>query len=254
MRAGVVRGRVPSVTIRIGTSGWSYDHWTHVLYPPGLPAHERLARYVEAFGTVELNASFYRWPRDASFASWRRRLPEGFTMSVKAPRGLTHARRLYGPEVWSQRIARSWYELRDRREALLVQLPPDARRDDARLDWFLASLPGWVQVAVELRHPSWQDDAVFDLLARHGAAYCVMSGAHLPCVLRATSRLVYVRLHGPDHHHLYAGSYSGDDLRWWADRIGEWAADGHDVVAYFNNDGGGNAVRDAWALRHLLGV
>ena len=254
MRAGVVRGRVPSVTIRIGTSGWSYDHWTHVLYPPGLPAHERLARYVEAFGTVELNASFYRWPRDASFASWRRRLPEGFTMSVKAPRGLTHARRLYGPEVWSQRIARSWHELRDRREALLVPLPPDARRDDARLDWFLGALPGWVQVAVELRHPSWQDDAVFDLLARHGAAYCVMSGAHLPCVLRATSRLVYVRLHGPDHHHLYAGSYSGDDLRWWADRIGEWAADGHDVVAYFNNDGGGNAVRDAWALRHLLGV
>ena len=241
------------MTIRIGTSGWSYDHWDGVLYHPGLPARDRLARYVEAFDTVELNASFYRWPREAAFASWNRRLPDGFTMSVKAPRGLTHAKRLYAPEVWSQRIARSWHELRDRREALLVQLRPDAVRDDARLDWFLGSLPGWVQVAVELRHPSWQDDAVFDLLARHGAAYCVVSGAGIPCVLRATSRLVYVRLHGPDHQHLYAGSYSDDDLRWWADRIGEWSAAGHDVVAYFNNDGGGNAVRDAWTLRGFLG-
>ena len=51
-----------------------------------------------------------------------------------------------------------------------------------------------------------------------------MSGAGLPCVLRATAPFVYVRLHGPDHDHLYAGSYSDDDLRWWADRIGEWAA------------------------------
>lgn len=240
------------MTIRIGTSGWSYDHWDGVLYRPGLPARDRLARYVEAFDTVELNASFYRWPRDAAFASWNRRLPAGFTMSVKAPRGLTHAKRLYGPEVWTQRIARSWHELRDRREALLVQLRPDAQRDDARLDWFLGALPPWLQVAVELRHPSWQADAVFDLLARHGAAYCVMSGAGLPCVLRATSRLVYVRLHGPDHHHLYAGSYSDADLRWWADRAREWSDDGHDVVAYFNNDGGGHAVRNAWTLRDLL--
>ena len=76
--------------IRIGTSGWSYDHWTDVLYPAGLPVSKRLARYVEEFDTVELNASFYRWPRDAAFTGWRQRLPDGFTMSVKAHRGLTH--------------------------------------------------------------------------------------------------------------------------------------------------------------------
>ena len=240
------------MSVRIGTSGWSYDHCDGVLYRPGLPARDRLARYVEAFDTVELNASFYRWPRDAAFASWRERLPEGFTMSVKAPRGLTHARGLYRPEPWPERIARAWHELRGRREALLVQLRPDAQRDDARLGHFLGTLPPWLRVAVELRHPSWQHDAVFDLLARHGAAYCVVSGAGIPCVLRATAPLVYVRLHGPDREHVYAGSYGDDDLRWWADRIGEWQAQGHDVVAYFNNDGGGNAVRDAWRLRELL--
>ena len=55
-----------------------------------------------------------------------------------------------------------------------------------------------MRVAVEFRHPSWHDDEVFALLERHGAAYCVMSGARLPCVLRATAPFVYVRLHGPD--------------------------------------------------------
>ncbi len=108
----------------VGTSGWSYDHWEDVFYPPGLPARERLGYYAARFTTVELNASFYRWPREASFASWRRRLPPGFLLSVKAPRGLTHGKKLYAPEVWIERIARCWHELGEKRAVLLVQLPP----------------------------------------------------------------------------------------------------------------------------------
>jgi len=80
------------VTVAIETSGRSCDRWEPELYPPGLPAHHRLARYAAEFGTAELNASFYRWPRAAAFASWRRRLPDGFALSVKAPRGLARAR------------------------------------------------------------------------------------------------------------------------------------------------------------------
>lgn len=238
--------------LRVGTSGWSYGHWDGVLYPPGTPARERLHHYAEHFDTVELNASFYRWPGEAAFASWHRRLPEGFALSVKAPRGLTHGRRLQAPEAWVERITACWHELGDRRAVLLVQLPPDLPRDDARLRHFLALVPPWVRVAVELRHPSWYDEAVFALLEEHGAAYCVMSGAHLPCVLRATAGFVHVRLHGPDHDHLYAGSYSDADLAWWAERVREWEATGRDVFVYFNNDGHGHAVRNAWTLRHLL--
>jgi uncharacterized protein YecE (DUF72 family) len=239
--------------VHVGTSGWSYDHWDGVLYPPGTPPRDRLAHYVRRFGTVELNASFYRWPRTATFASWRRRLPSGFQLSVKAPRGLTHAKRLYAPETWVGRLTACWHELGDRRAVLLVQLPPTQVRDDARLDFFLGLLPDWMRVAVEFRHPSWHDEAVYALLERHGAAYCVMSGAGLPCVLRATAPFVYVRLHGPDDAHLYAGSYPDADLRWWADRIGEWARDGRDVYVYFNNDGHGHAVRNAATLRALTG-
>lgn len=238
---------------RIGTSGWSYDHWTGVLYPPGLPTGKRLGAYTDVFDTVELNASFYRWPPERTFASWRERLPDGFRMSVKAPRGLTHAKRLLEPEAWVDRIVAGWRALAPRGAVLLVQLHPAHVRDDARLDFFLGHMPYDVPVAVELRHPSWHTDEVLALLERHGAAYCVMSGARLPCLLRATTRQVYVRWHGPDHEALYAGSYSDDDLRWWADRIREWEGAGHEVLGYFNNDGDGNAVRNALRLRELLG-
>ncbi len=176
------------MVIRIGTSGWSFDHWAGVLYEPGVPVARRLRRYAEEFGTVELNASFYRWPRDTTFAGWRDRLPAGFLMSVKAARGLTHARRLRSPEEWIERFTRCWHKLGDRRGALLVQLHPAQERDDARLDYFLGAVPPWMTVAVELRHPSWDDPQVYQLLERRNAAYVVMTGAGLPCVLKATAK------------------------------------------------------------------
>jgi uncharacterized protein YecE (DUF72 family) len=242
------------VAVHVGTSGWSYDHWHGVLYPHGAPPHDRLAHYTARFATAELNASYYRWPRDAAFASWARRLPDGFVLSVKAPGLLTHVRQLYGPERWLARIGAGVRRLGWKAGPLLVQLSPKLAYDRARLDYFLSRVPEGLRVAVEFRHPSWHRDDVFDLLQWYGAASCVMSGAHLPCVLRATAPFVYVRLHGPDREHLYGGSYSDDDLRWWADRVREWDAQGRDVFAYFNNDGGGNAVRNADTLRHLLGA
>lgn len=239
--------------VHVGTSGWSYEHWHGVLYPPKSPARDRLDHYIRTFPTVELNASYYRWPADYAFIRWHQRLPEGFEMSVKAPRGLTHFKRLYQPERWLARMRPGLRYLGRKRGLLLVQLSPTFACDYARLAYFLDQLPPWLRTAVEFRHPSWHQEAIFQLLAQHQVAYCIMSGAHLPCILRATAPFVYVRLHGPDPHHLYGGSYSEADLRWWADRIHEWVGMGLEVYAYFNNDGGGNAVRNAQTLRHLLG-
>jgi uncharacterized protein YecE (DUF72 family) len=240
------------MTIQIGTSGWSYDHWHGVIYPHGGPPHARLGHYVRHFTTVELNASYYRWPGLRTFEGWSRRLPPGFRLSVKAPGLLTHVRKLYGPEAWMPHIGAAFAALGERAGVLLVQLGPSFAYDHARLDYFLGCVPRGVRVAVEFRHPSWHHAHVFALLERHGAAYCVMSGAHLPCILRATAPFVYVRLHGPSPHHLYAGSYPDVDLRWWAERMREWERAGHEVWAYFNNDGEGNAVHNALTLRALL--
>ncbi|WP_375485185.1 DUF72 domain-containing protein [uncultured Mycobacterium sp.] len=243
------------MSVRIGTSGWSYDHWVDVLYPPGLPPARRLGRYVEVFDTVELNASFYRWPKDSTFAGWRERLPNGFTMSVKAHRGLTHYRRLGAPEPWIERFDRCWKALGDRAGVLLVQLHPGQQRDissQERLDSFLASVPTSIRVAVELRHPSWNDPAVYAVLEKRRAAYVVMSGAGLACIPRATTDFVYARMHGPDPDSMYAGSYPDRELRRWAKRIADWDGEGRDVWMYFNNDPHGHAVRNALFLRGVL--
>ena len=185
-------------------------------------------------------------------------LPDGLRAlrAHRPPARFLRPRRLAGlsdgPEVWLQRIAAGWHELAGKRAVLLVQLPPSLPRDDARLAYFLGLVRGWMRVAVEFRHPSWQCEEIFALLEGYRAAYCVMSGANLPCVLRATTDFVYVRMHGPDHHHLYAGSYPDADMAWWADRIGEWDRAGQDVFVYFNNDGNANAVRNARTLQALL--
>jgi uncharacterized protein YecE (DUF72 family) len=240
------------MTIHIGTSGWSYDHWDGVFYPPGTPQRDRLAYYVQHFPTVEINSTYYHWPADTTFVSWRRRVPQDFRITVKAARGLTHAARLYAPEAWIERISRSLRALEEACGVLLVQLPLDMAYDHARLAYFLEQVPMSIKVTLEFRHPSWHQAAVFELLERHGAAYCVMSGAQLPCILRATAPFVYVRMHGPDPQHLYAGSYTDDQLQWWAERLREWQAMGREVFVYFNNDGYGNAVRNAQILRAMV--
>ena len=238
--------------IQIGTSGWSYDHWQGILYPHHSKPWDRLGYYVQAFQTVELNSSFYKWPTLAAFKSWQRRLPDGFLLSVKAPRHLTHTKRLYAPERWVERIKMCWHQLGDKRAVLLVQLSPNFSVDFERLQYFLQQFPDWIRIAIEFRHPSWHQERIFHLLEQYRVAYCIMSGAQLPCILRATAPFIYIRMHGPDDQYLYGGSYRDVDLRWWASRIQEWEAHGKDVYVYFNNDGEGNALYNAWALKALL--
>jgi uncharacterized protein YecE (DUF72 family) len=113
-------------------------------------------------------------------------------------------------------------------------------------------MPDWIPVAMELRHPSWDDPAVYAILERHQTAYVVMSGAGLRCVPQATSDLVYIRMHGPPQDSMYAGSYPDDELRQWADRVSGWNEEGRRVLVYFNNDLGGHAIRNARKLKELL--
>lgn len=240
------------MSVNIGTSGWSYEHWNGILYPHGSRPWERLGYYVQQYQTVELNSSFYRWPAPAAFKSWQKRLPPGFLISIKAPRNLTHSKKLYAPERWIERIKSCWHELGDKRAVLLIQLSPNFAFDFERLRYFLQQVPPWIKMTIEFRHESWHQECVFNLLEQYATAYCIMSGAHLRCVLRATAPFVYVRMHGPDQQHLYAGSYSEADLNWWASRIREWEGQGKDVYVYFNNDGEGNAVRNATMLQAFL--
>lgn len=238
--------------LRIGTSGWTYEHWAGVFYPTGLPKARWRDHYTQTFDTVELNASFYRWPGLRPFESWRRSLPPGFRMSVKASRWISHGRRLRDDGAWAGRLASAMRALGDRAGIVLVQLPGDFERDDDRLEGFLAQLPGDLRVAMELRHPSWDCDEVAALLERHAAAFVVTHGTGLHTTVRVTAPFVYCRWHGPTDEPLYAGRYSPAELDRWAEQVEGWRRDGLEVWGYFDNDGSGHAVANAQELRARL--
>ncbi len=240
-----------AAAIRIGCSGWQYDHWRGSFYPADLPRDRWLEHYATRFDTVELNNSFYRLPAASAFAAWGRRVPADFRFAVKASRYLTHLRKLREPD---EPLARLWsraVQLEGRLGPMLYQLPPHWQRNLERLDQFLALVPARRAQAVEVRDPSWYDEAVYSALREHGVALCLhdMRGSASPdCQV---GPFVYVRFHGAGRR--YGGRYPDDVLDDWAARLRHWAAQGLDCWAYFNNDVGGHAPRDAARLRDRVG-
>jgi len=245
----IVRGQSKVATILIGTSGFSYGHWRGVFYPPGVPRTRWLDYYAERFPTVELNVTFYRLPSEKAVLSWRRRAPEGFIYAAKLSRLITHLRRLHDADNELALFLSRVRLLGEHLGPILIQLPPNLKRDVELLDAFLAKCDPSLRWAVEFRDPSWFTDAVYAVLHRHGAALCIHD--YLPNhPLRVTAPFVYLRFHGIDH--LYSGDYPDDVLRVWADRLRNWAAHGLDGYAYFNNDVEGYAIKNARTLTAMF--
>jgi uncharacterized protein YecE (DUF72 family) len=238
--------------IRIGCSGWVYPAWRGVLYPRGLAQRNWLARYAEVFDTVEVNSTFYRLASPPAVQRWVDATPPGFRFTVKASRYLTHITHL---QHFERGVGRFYAGIEPlvasgKLEAVLWQLPPTQKRNDAMLEGALAQLPPG-RHAFEFRHPSWFDEAVLARLRAYDVALVI--GDHpdrpwQPVALTASFSLV--RLHYGARGR--RGNYSGRELVSWASRIRQLACDA-DVLVYFNNDWEGFAVHNAKAMQELLG-
>jgi uncharacterized protein YecE (DUF72 family) len=236
--------------LRIGCSGWEYKHWRGDFYPADLPRTRWFEYYAARFDTVEINNTFYRLPEEETFARWAERAPRGFLYAVKASRFLTHMKKLKDPEEPVDRLFSRMRPLGRRLGPVLYQLPPGWKLDRERLEHFLQVLPTGIRHVLEFREPTWYADDVRRLLERRRVALCLhdMQGS-------ATGRerigpFVYVRFHGAAG--TYSGGYSDERLRGWADWLHGQRASGADIYAYFNNDVGGHAPRDAATLRRFL--
>jgi len=142
-----------------------------------------------------VNATFYRLPSPATFADWRRRTPEDFTLAVKASRFLTHVERLRDSEEPVARLMEAAGELGPRLGPILLQLPPDMRCDLGRLEATLAAFPDGLRIAVEPRHASWLEAGTRALLERHDAALCMADRPSWRPPLWRTASWGYLRLH-----------------------------------------------------------
>jgi uncharacterized protein YecE (DUF72 family) len=234
--------------IRIGCSGWSYEHWRGRFYPQRGSTSRWLEVYAQSFDTVEINATFYRLPGAKTVESWATRTPDDFLFAVKASRYLTHVKRLREMPEGMKRMDERIAPLRaaGKLGPILWQLPPHFARNDDVLESALETLsPG--RHAFEFRDPSWFAEGVYALLERHDAALVVADrspGDATPWV--DTANWSYLRFHSGRGRN---GNYGERTLRAWADRITRQPGD---VYAYFNNDWDGLAIANARTLRSFL--
>jgi uncharacterized protein YecE (DUF72 family) len=249
-----------STAVRIGCSGWQYRHWRGDFYPAELGQSRWFEFYATRFDTVEINNSFYRLPEPETFARWGEQAPRQFLYAVKASRYLTHMKKLKEPADPLGRFFSNARELGKHLGPVLYQLPPRWPLNLERLEHFLRAVAAQtrrlrraglthVRHAIEFREPSWYDERVFALLRAHRVALCLHDMRGSASAKLVVGPFVYVRFHGWTK---YSSRYADATLDDWADWLAERISAGMDVYAYFNNDVGGHAPRDAVRLRERL--
>jgi uncharacterized protein YecE (DUF72 family) len=237
--------------VRIGISGWTYAPWRGVFYPKGLKQKEELPYAARQVGSIEINGTFYRQQAPKSFAAWAAAVPEDFVFSVKAPRFITHIRRLREVEgPLANFMASGLLNLGAKLGPILWQFPPNLTFDADRFAPFLAMLPqdmaaasalaarhdSWLKEepatridanrplrhAVEIRHESFRDPAFIQLLRSHNVALVCADTVEWPRLMDVTADFLYLRLHGSEA--LYASGYDDAALDDWARRVRAWSA------------------------------
>jgi uncharacterized protein YecE (DUF72 family) len=239
--------------LRIGCSGWNYEHWRRgVFYPPRLPASSWLRFYSQHFDTVEVNATFYRLPRPSAVANWVALTPPNFVFAIKMSRYVTHVKRLTGVKESLERLYGTIAPLvgTPKLGPVLWQFPETFHRNDERLLDALDELPEG-RHAFEFRHASWFAPEVLAFLRARNAALVIGDHPDRPFqTLEPIADWTFMRFHYGRRGH--GGNYSERELDEWAARIDGWQRRGIDVYAYFNNDWEGFAPRNASRLRDLL--
>lgn len=226
--------------IRIGCSGWFYWHWRGKFYPDTKRTDKWFAHYVANFDTVELNAPFYKWPKDATVKAWRRNAPAHFRYSVKVNSLITHEKRLVRTRKLVQEFCKIDNLLGEKLGCFLFQFPPSYKFTRSRLTSIVSQLNPRLRCAVEFRHKSWWRKAVYRAFEKRGLIFCSISAPRLPDELIKTSDVIYIRLHGRSRW--YRHDYTDEELAAWADKIDNCGA--REAWIYFDND------RDAFAIKN----
>ena len=262
----------------VGMAGWTYEPWRGVFYPKGLRQADELVYAAERVSSIELNGSFYSLQKPTSWQKWRDSTPEGFVFSVKAPRFITHIRRLDDvAEPVANFFASGVLALGAKLGPILWQLPPNLDFDPEQLETFLRLLPHTtneavevakgrsermagkeyletdadrpVRHAIEVRNYSFDDPDFGALLEKHNVATVLGDSAgRWPRLDWVTADFAYARLHGDKE--LYTSGYDEAGIEHWL----EWTLDhldhDRDVYAYFDND---QKVRSPFDAMTLLG-
>ena len=245
--------------IRLGVAGWSLPL---ALRSAQAAPQSVLEHYATLFNTVEINSSFYRPHRLATYQRWSLAVPESFRFAVKVPKLITHERRLVGCRNEIYAFLTAVFGLGDRLGALLVQLPPSFRFDAAVARDFFRAMRELTSVPIvcEARHVSWFDSAVAALFEDYQVARVWAHPAPPGCNVGAggaePGRFSYRRLHGSPR--VYYSSYDAQYLQEVATILASAPAAPRPAQSdderwcIFDNTASGAAWSDAQLLQRLL--
>jgi uncharacterized protein YecE (DUF72 family) len=201
--------------IRIGTAGWSVpaklkEEGTH------------LYRYSRTLPCVEINSTFYRTHRSATWAKWSAETPANFRFSIKAPKSITHEAKLHNSESMLKAFFEQIEPVREKTGPVLFQLPPSLAFDNALADDFFTVLRTLYdgEVVLEPRHATWFTPSVEILLKKHMIARVAADPPKAAAEAAEPSgdhRLAYYRLHG--YPRIYYSNYDDDFLATLAARV-----------------------------------
>lgn len=234
--------------LQVGTSGWSYSGWRGLFYPEDLSPSEWLNYYSQHFSTVEINMTFYRFPRPETLIRWAELTPDGFTFSLKANRRITHLKKLRDVRSDLRYMYILAQSLGKKLGCLLFQLPPSLQLDLPLIEDFLSQLETRFRNVIEFRHPSWYTASVYDLLRQKKVIFCIVSSRQVPSETVVTAPVAYVRFHGLTAGYRYF--YPDAELEVWASNLSQLPVE--EFFIYFNNDYQAHAVHNALRLRALL--
>jgi uncharacterized protein YecE (DUF72 family) len=246
--------------VNIGTSGWSYKEWEGVFYPP--KEKSKLTFYSRYFKTVEIDSSFYAYPKQGMVYGLARYTPDDFTFSAKLPKLITHDKKLdldKGVHADLVRFLRLMKPLVDKRKLgpVLIQLPPNFSydKDVKKLKGFLGGLPGDVSFAVEFRNLSWLRPETWDILKKNDVSNTIVDEPLLPPDTVVTSKnLSFIRWHGRHDKPWYDYRYGGEELDSWVPKVKEVSSQVKKTYGYFNNHFRGCAVENALQMLEKLGA
>ena len=232
------------MTLYVGTSGYSYKEWKGSFYPEKIPAKEMLRFYSERLSTVEINATFYRMPQPSMLENWKEQVPPTFRFSLKASQRITHFKRLKETDEETKYFFETASVLKDQLGVVLVQLPPNMKKDLPRLETFLTQLPQSTRAAFEFRHPTWFDDDVLNVLHEQNRALVVSDTDDMPTMhIDKTADWGYLRLRRVQ--------YSEENLREWLGRIRDqnW----QETFLFFKHEDAGTGPKLAAQFLELAG-
>jgi uncharacterized protein YecE (DUF72 family) len=232
--------------ILVGTSGYNYPEWKGSFYPEDLSTAGMLPYYAGRFDTVEINYTFYRMPTPKLVAGWTAQVPAHFRFTLKAPRRITHDKRLRPADVGEalRGFVTAAGELGPRMGALLFQLPPNFKKDVGLLAEFLALLPPKVTAAFEFRNESWLSDDVYACLGDRNVALCIADSETRETPVLTTADYAYLRLRDE--------GYTEDDVRRWAAVATELSGRCRDVFVYFKHEDEGKGALFGQMMREYL--